>query len=508
MPDKLEWMFSDGTSFSIPRNELDIGNFTFSYRTVPNGSFFYKYTLDNREVEFIRVGELDHSFGKPDFKRLGLIDYRNLARDAFGSVLKGPDGWFGTCALWRPGPEPAVSRSEMSVYTIVSKYLPGALRLHMPGREMLETDYELPFDDTEIANREVGIEIHCCISAYGNSTDQWVIGPAFKPKPTEEEVRHYIHELVQMGMEFLCPIDDGNTSLIDSEALVKPSTDFEVQTLKCLMQAIRAMVPHNPRAADIEKVRLRRKVRRSLGARGVSTTEQAKGRLQSLRSAQSILNIVQTKLSMVPRRPDPFTFPEAEMDARLQLITNSTKFAAKWEMMTKRLLADEPYRQKLINGTQTALTRLNNRIEAIHLAFDLKVSPQLCQKELARSCGLNLERIKAESVFGIHLTDEEARMALVPENWEFVSKYTFGPDICNRLTCRAGNHQLSAEVWTDPTEEAIGLMRLQLSVQLDVLEPDGTQHPKMMGANQLLILSGSSLPGSQVHLPNFPIANF
>ena len=49
----LEWLFSDGRTVSYPRDPIDIGNLEFSYSEIAKGKFVYRYTFDNRNVEWI-----------------------------------------------------------------------------------------------------------------------------------------------------------------------------------------------------------------------------------------------------------------------------------------------------------------------------------------------------------------------------------------------------------------------------------------------------------------------
>ena len=58
----FEWKLSDGRTISYAREPIDIGALAFLVRRTGNGKYFYKYTLDNRQVQMIRVGEVDQSF--------------------------------------------------------------------------------------------------------------------------------------------------------------------------------------------------------------------------------------------------------------------------------------------------------------------------------------------------------------------------------------------------------------------------------------------------------------
>lgn len=88
-PTKLEWELSDGRRISYPRDPIDIGNLTFSHRKIPNGKYFYRYSLDNRLVYMIRVGEFEHHVGA-----------RSIHAPVGVPILRGPDGWTGMGDAW------------------------------------------------------------------------------------------------------------------------------------------------------------------------------------------------------------------------------------------------------------------------------------------------------------------------------------------------------------------------------------------------------------------------
>src|ERR1017187_7999134 len=91
---------SDEIAYRYPRHPIDVGKLTFSYEETGNGKYFYKYTLDNRLVQMIRVGEFDHSFGPGVPRRLGQ------------PILRGPDGWTSLGVGWVPSWTDPVTRSE------------------------------------------------------------------------------------------------------------------------------------------------------------------------------------------------------------------------------------------------------------------------------------------------------------------------------------------------------------------------------------------------------------
>ena len=474
----LEWKFSDGRTVSYPRDPIDIGNLTFSYTQTANGKYFYKYTLDNRLVQMIRIGEFDHDL-------LGGILHRGAQ-----PILRGPDGWTDLGIGWLPSREDPVTRCETAKYTILSNFLPGPLPLHVAGAEKVRDDFQLPFKGRNSWERHLIQQIDITIRQYGTSADPLVIGPAFTPNPTENEVRDRIHRLVELdGFDFLRPLDDATVNLVETQCAVVPGTDFELQILDCLKVAIRAMILDNPAAPQIERARAGRKARSRLSARGVTTLEQAQIRLRSLRAAQSILNIVNLKTS-VARAPGHTSYVqmEEEQDARLEAITKSKMFATTWKTLAERLSVDEPYHTKLSLGLNAALKRLSTRIETLHLAYDLKVSTEFCQAEVVRACTANLAKIQAESVVGIHLSEEEAKASLSAENWQLIDTASYGPDIRRRFTCQAGNHQLRADVWTDFVDEKIEGISLQLVVQVVVRYQDGSEQPRMLDGNLVTLM--------------------
>jgi hypothetical protein len=222
----LEWKFSDGRTVSYPRDPIDIGNLTFSYTQTANGKYFYKYTLDNRLVQMIRIGEFDHDL-------LGGILHRGAQ-----PILRGPDGWTDLGIGWLPSREDPVTRCETAKYTILSNFLPGPLPLHVAGAEKVRDDFQLPFKGRNSWERHLIQQIDITIRQYGTSADPLVIGPAFTPNPTENEVRDRIHRLVELdGFDFLRPLDDATVNLVETQCAVVPGTDFELQILDCLKVA-------------------------------------------------------------------------------------------------------------------------------------------------------------------------------------------------------------------------------------------------------------------------------
>jgi hypothetical protein len=466
----LEFKFSDGRTISYQRDPIDVGDLTFSYKKAGKCKYVYTYTFDNRHVQMIRVGEFEHSF------------YR--------TVMTAPDGWIGLFLGWSPSWEDPVTRCETARYSILSDHLPGPLRLHIGGAERVHDDFKLPFRGDDPWERHLMQQIQITISQYGTSVDPWVIGPAFKPSPTEKEIRERIYELVELhSLEFLRPLNDANAKLIEAEDAVVPGTDFELQVFDCLKVAIRAMIPDNSAAPQNQKARMGRKLRSRLAARGVTTPEQAKLRLRSLRAAQEILNILMWKASTaVMQQYGPCQADIDERDARLVALTKSKAFFDKWPMIAERLLVDEPYHAKLSSGINAARKRLSTRIETLHLAYDLKVSPEFCKAELARGCAANLAKIQAESVFGIHLSDAEAKASLSEENWQLIDKVSYGQDNRRRFNCQAGKHQLRADVWTDYVDEKIEGISLQVAFQVLVREQDGSEEIRSFESNPLITL--------------------
>jgi hypothetical protein len=121
------------------------------------------------------------------------------------------------------------------------------LILHVAGENKVRDDFKLPLDAPNSWERNLMQQIYITISLRGTSVEQWIIGPAFKPRPAEQEVRDRIHVLVDFcGFEFLRPLDDGAVNVIEAADNAVPETEFEVQILDCLKVAIRAMMPDDP----------------------------------------------------------------------------------------------------------------------------------------------------------------------------------------------------------------------------------------------------------------------
>jgi hypothetical protein len=484
----LEWKFSDGRTVSYPRDPIDIGSLKFSYKKTPNGKYFYEYTFDNRQVQMIRVGEFDHHFGPRSSVEVGnqrfhLPSFANAGQP----ILRGPGGWRCLGVGWFPSWSDPVIRTETAKYTILSDNLPGPLPLHVTGAERVREDFALPFNLDDPWERHLMQQVQMTISQYGISADPMVIGPAFQPKPAEQDVRDRIHRLVQLyGFGFLRPLDDASVNLKQAQNAVVPGTDFEVQILACLRVAIRAMIPDNPGAPQIEKARVGRKLRSRLAARGVTTAEQAKIRLRSLRATLEILNILLWKASGV-QQYGPCQADIEARDLRLIALTKAKTFLKRWPIIAERL-SDQSHRKQFISGVSAATERIGKRIEALHLAYDLKVSTEFCQAELARACAANLAKIQTESVVGIHLSDEESRASLLATNWQLIDQASYGSDIRRRFNCQAGKHQLRADVWTDFTDETIEGISLELAVQVVVRYPDGFEKPRMLDGNLVTLL--------------------
>jgi hypothetical protein len=228
----FEWKLSDGRTISYAREPIDIGTLAFSYRVTDNGKYFYEYCLDNRQIQRIRIG------GVGDTIRLAAP---NTVEE---SILSAPDGWTGFNLSWSPSLTNLVTRSETAKYTILSDYLAGPVILHVAGENKVRDDFKMPlFDGRNLAECHLMQEIHGTISLFGTSVESWVIGPAFKRRPSEREVRDRIHELVdRYGFEFLRPLDDSAVNMIEAAAAAVPETEFEVQILDSLKVAIRAMM--------------------------------------------------------------------------------------------------------------------------------------------------------------------------------------------------------------------------------------------------------------------------
>lgn len=188
----------------------------------------YEYTLDNRQVEMIRVGEFNHRFGNPRFSS--------------------PDGWWGSHTAWHPAPwQGTPARIEAMKYSILSDYLPGPLRFHFVGKGDIRKDFELPFKGVNGSERSLIQQIDLQIHFHGDSVEPVLIGPTLKPEPPEQEVRDRIHQWIQeYGLNFLRLFDNPNCDLVETEKDVVPTTDFEVQVLDCVKIAIRSMIGDRP----------------------------------------------------------------------------------------------------------------------------------------------------------------------------------------------------------------------------------------------------------------------
>ncbi len=258
-PTVLEFRLSDGRIISYPKEPIPIGNLTYSYKEAGDGKYLYEYSFDNRQVEMIRVGEFTHDFGCP--------------------VMNGPEGWIDVGPGWSPSLRltgKPVARNETAKYTIVSEFLPGPLLLHIAGAGNTRDGFTLPFSTETSSERYLLQKIWHMIQAYGDSCDPLVIGPAFKPKPTELEVRNRIRLCIEYGLEFLRPLDDKGAALIEAEGAVAPTTEFETKVLDCLKVAIRSMIVYDPIAVAAALEAERVEMRGRLSGRGVTTLEEAK----------------------------------------------------------------------------------------------------------------------------------------------------------------------------------------------------------------------------------------
>ena len=218
----LEIQLSDGTSIKYPRTPINIGTVTSSYRRAGENQYLYEYTLDNRQVEMIRVGEFDYKFGNP--------------------IFSSPDGWAGSMVGWDPipwkGTPPA--RIEAAKYSILSDYLPGPLYFLFMGKGDIRKDFEMPFKGRNASERSLIQQIDLQIHFHGDSVEPILIGPSLKPKPSEKEVRERIHQWIhEYHLTFLQPLDGEKSNLMETANKVSPTTEFERQVLDCVKLAIR-----------------------------------------------------------------------------------------------------------------------------------------------------------------------------------------------------------------------------------------------------------------------------
>jgi hypothetical protein len=101
---------------------------------------------------------------------------------------------------------------------------------------------------------------------------------------------------------------------------------------------------------------------------------------------------------------------------------------------------------------------------------------------------MNLGKIQAESVVGIHLNDAEATASLSAENWQLADNASYGSDNCRRFSCQSGKHLLRADVCTDLTKEKIQHISLQLTVQKVFRQQDGSEETRWFESGRLLTL--------------------
>jgi hypothetical protein len=484
-PATLEIHLSDGQIITYPRNPIDIGTLAFSLREADDGRFVYEYTLDNRQVEMIRVGDFNHQFGRPD--------------------MSCPEGWYGSSCSWHPRWDKTPARIEVAKYSIVSNYLPGALCLHIAGKDEVREGFELPFKGANASERSLMQQIWLQIRSYGNSVDPLVIGPVFEPEAPEQQVRDRIRRWIQeYNLDFLRPLNDPNIKLPEAIGSVVAGFRFEAQILNCVRTAISVMVPYDPEAEPRERARLKREAQRTWGTRGVNSLEQARARLRSFRLCQDILRIIQIRVSLLAMRhsnlphqlrhrsePDPVW--EEQQNTRLSVLTKSQAFIRRWPSLAKRLSEDEQYCERLAKGGRAAEERIRNNIEGVLTAFpDLKVSPESAIREIVKTCAANLDKIQARSVVGIHLNGEEARASISAENWQFINEQMPGPTHWRTFTCQIGKHQLRASVWSDEVDENIGRIDFQLCVQVPLRNPDGSLGTIVLEENRLLIFENGS----------------
>jgi hypothetical protein len=358
-------------------------------------------------------------------------------------------------------------------------------------------EFELPLD---IRESHLMQQIDVAICLWGTAINRWVIGPAFKPKPAELEIRDHIRHLVEIyRLEFLRPLNNYKADLAAVVRSVLPTNRFEWQVLDCLEAAVQVMVPFDPVAEEIERTRVRAQAiteaRKVLFREGIATPAEANARLRSLRVAEEILGLVRWKTGMA-RAPyrESLAHMEEQYDARLVAITKSKAFLDRWSAFAGRLSVDEPYYTRLSLGIDSAIKRLRSTVETIHKAYDLKVSREFCKVELANACAANVAKIQAESVAGIHLSNDDVKAAFSAENWQFVEQGTYGPEMRREFTCQAGKHQLRGSVWTDFVDELVRAIDVHLVIQAIVKYPDGAEHPRMFDGRLITLLDRASLP--------------
>lgn len=192
----------------IPRTDnIDVGTVTYAKpEGAADGGFRYSYSFDNRQAYLVRIGDID------------ILNLRPTASTQ-------PEGWFGLTTGWAVQPLKTPARSQQAEYSIITKYRPGLIPLHIAGPKVAQ--FSAPEEGLTQTELEFAAE-HSSIMV--NSRTEYVIGPAFKPDATPEKIKESIKRWVSdYGMAFLQPYLD--TGQLDS---VQPSNQLERDILECL----------------------------------------------------------------------------------------------------------------------------------------------------------------------------------------------------------------------------------------------------------------------------------
>lgn len=195
---------SRGKTVSFRRGDLlNVANFSWSYQSVGDQTR-YTYTVDNRELEIMRIGE--------DFTYVESI-----------SEQTAPPGWSPLGVAFFAGSSSDVTRLERGVYTTTTNWHPGLVAVFLVSAEGMDS---LPLQDNSADNErlaEVSGIVH-------NSLIKLAIGPAFSPSASKDEVvalvKHWVKDL---RVSFLQPYLDGHDL-----TTIQPTGDLEQQILDTL----------------------------------------------------------------------------------------------------------------------------------------------------------------------------------------------------------------------------------------------------------------------------------
>jgi hypothetical protein len=186
-------------------DNIDVGEVKYEKPTEADGSFTYRYSFDNSQVEMVRLGEITQ-------------------RDLQPIATTQPEGWYGATTGWSPNPLKSPARSKTAAYSITSKLRPGVVPLQLAGEGVgqFAGPEHMSAIETEFAASHS--------SVFLNSQKAYVIGPVFRTGATAEEIMASITKWSEVyGMTFLQPLIDGG-----SVADLKPSTQLEMDAVEAL----------------------------------------------------------------------------------------------------------------------------------------------------------------------------------------------------------------------------------------------------------------------------------